>query len=181
MGKYAVILFFIWIVGTIYAFWQFQFKNMGMFIKNGEYREDKMMEELKKDFAVHRRQLYAATIYHILEDDCSCTKNTMKHLESIKTQYGEQNVRNVRILQASDVDLSIINRDVIMASIPATPAVAILNGKGDLAYFGPYSSSMVCGTTGESYIEIILNALLSSGYIRVINLLEFGCYCPAKF
>lgn len=62
------------------------------------------------------------------------------------------------------------------ADIPASPAVAIWNNAGDLAYFGPYSEGAVCNSS-NSFIEPVLDALLDNRPVAAANTLAVGCFC----
>lgn len=62
------------------------------------------------------------------------------------------------------------------ASLPASPAVAIWDRQGRLAYFGPYSEGAVCNSS-NSFIEPILKALLEDRNVSASNTVAVGCYC----
>jgi len=62
------------------------------------------------------------------------------------------------------------------AQIPASPAVAIWDRQGQLAYFGPYSEGAVC-TSSNSFIEPILDALIAEHPVNASNTLAVGCFC----
>ena len=59
---------------------------------------------------------------------------------------------------------------------PASPAVAIWDHEGRLAYFGPYSEGAVC-TSSNSFIEPILEALADGRPVSAGNTLAVGCFC----
>ncbi len=61
--------------------------------------------------------------------------------------------------------------------IPASPAVAIWDRHGHLAYAGPYSIGMVCNSA-NSFVEPILDKLVAGHTVRPRGLLAVGCYCP---
>ncbi len=60
--------------------------------------------------------------------------------------------------------------------LPASPAVAIWDRSGQLAYFGPYSEGAVCNSS-NSFIEPILDALLNNRPVKAANTLAVGCFC----
>lgn len=60
--------------------------------------------------------------------------------------------------------------------LPASPAVAIWDATGHLAYFGPYSEGAVCNSS-NSFIEPILDALLDNRPVNAANTLAVGCFC----
>jgi hypothetical protein len=61
--------------------------------------------------------------------------------------------------------------------VPASPAVAIWDRSGKLAYFGPYSEGLTCNSS-NSFIEPILNALTDDRPVDATHTLAVGCYCP---
>jgi hypothetical protein len=69
--------------------------------------------------------------------------------------------------------------DVLPGSeqIPASPAVAIWDRAGKLAYFGPYSEGLTCNSS-NSFIEPILQALNEGRKVSATHTLAVGCYCP---
>lgn len=60
--------------------------------------------------------------------------------------------------------------------LPSSPAVAIWDREGRLAYFGPYSQGAVC-TSANSFIEPILEALLAGRSVQATHSLAVGCFC----
>ncbi len=61
--------------------------------------------------------------------------------------------------------------------ITASPAVAIWDRQGQLAYFGPYSEGLTCNSN-NSFIEPILQALSNNQSVSAIHSMAVGCYCP---
>ena len=60
--------------------------------------------------------------------------------------------------------------------LPASPAVAIWDRAGQLAYFGPYSEGAVCNSS-NSFIEPVLDALINNRPVKAANTLAVGCFC----
>ena len=60
--------------------------------------------------------------------------------------------------------------------IPASPAVAIWDQQGRLAYFGPYSEGATCNAS-NSFIEPVLQALLEGRPVNATQTLASGCFC----
>lgn len=61
--------------------------------------------------------------------------------------------------------------------ITSSPAVAIWDRQGKLAYFGPYSEGLVCNSQ-NSFVEPILQALKAGRSVDATHTLAVGCYCP---
>ena len=60
--------------------------------------------------------------------------------------------------------------------LPASPAVAIWDSQGQLAYFGPYREGVTCSSS-NSFIEPILEALAAGRRVNASNTLAVGCFC----
>jgi hypothetical protein len=60
--------------------------------------------------------------------------------------------------------------------LPASPAVAIWDTQGQLAYFGPYSEGATCNAS-NSFIEPVLQALLDNRPVNATQTLASGCFC----
>ena len=60
--------------------------------------------------------------------------------------------------------------------LPASPAVAVWDSLGRLAYFGPYSEGAVC-TSANSFVEPVLDALLAGRPVLAPQTLASGCFC----
>lgn len=61
--------------------------------------------------------------------------------------------------------------------ITSSPAVAIWDRQGQLAYFGPYSEGLTCNSS-NSFIEPILLALNDNRAASATHNMAVGCYCP---
>jgi len=60
--------------------------------------------------------------------------------------------------------------------LTVSPAVAIWDRNGQLAYFGPYSQGATCNS-GNSFIEPILQALSEGCSVNATHNMAVGCYC----
>ncbi|TBU98547.1 DUF6436 domain-containing protein [Stutzerimonas kirkiae] len=63
-----------------------------------------------------------------------------------------------------------------MEALPASPALAIWDKDGELAYAGPYSEGLVCNSS-NSFVEPVLDALTSGRKLSLSSNLAVGCYC----
>lgn len=61
--------------------------------------------------------------------------------------------------------------------ITSSPAIAIWDHQGKLAYFGPYSEGLVCNSQ-NSFVEPILQALSANRPVSATHTMAVGCYCP---
>lgn len=120
---------------------------------------------------------------HFWDPSCPCNVGTQQHLVEMMAAYQEtvefyhfpkpgssgqlpkalNSMRHLSSLSGAE-------------ELPASPAVAIWNNHGDLAYFGPYSEGAVCNSS-NSFIEPVLNALLENRPVAAANTLAVGCFC----
>lgn len=122
-------------------------------------------------------------LVHFWEPACPCNAGNQQHLAEIMQEFGDfvdfyhvqkpgtsgqlaKPLRDMRPLQ--DLPGS--------EQLPASPAVAIFNKEGTLAYFGPYSEGAVC-TSSNSFIEPVLEALQQDRSVAAANTLASGCFC----
>ena len=89
--------------------------------------------------------------------------------------YQPASLRNAEA-QAELAALQPIDEMPGSAELPASPAVAIWDREGQLAYFGPYSEGLVCNSS-NSFIEPILEALEAGRKVDASNTLAVGCFC----
>ena len=123
----------------------------------------------------------AITVMHFADGDCPCNRFNLPHVQEIQRHYQQQGVKFISWQQGAEpVQLdgfSINHQTTQLAHVPATPAVAIWSASGDLAYFGPYSSGLLC-SLGDGFAETILDQLPAGHSPQVINTTGVGCFCP---
>ncbi|QEI09258.1 thiol-disulfide isomerase [Pigmentiphaga aceris] len=126
-------------------------------------------------------------LVHFWDPECStCNRETSAHLSYLISMYRRANIDfySVRkpgttgelpaFLQGKLQALDAIDG---MASIPASPFVAIWDAEGRLAFAGPYSLGVVC-TSANSFVEPIIDKLVAGETTEPFGLLAIGCYCP---
>jgi hypothetical protein len=124
-------------------------------------------------------------VVHFWDPACPCNVGNQQHLTELVTRFAAQGVRFHVLQKPGSHGQLPANLDSLQAldnlpgseHLPATPAVAIWDREGKLAYFGPYSEGAVCNS-GNSFIEPILDALNRGRHVQASNTLAVGCYCP---
>jgi hypothetical protein len=125
-------------------------------------------------------------VVHFWDPACPCNVGNQEHLSQLVTQFAGVNgvdfyaVRKPATHGELPASLSAIKplSDLPGANrITASPAVAIWDGQGKLAYFGPYSAGLICNSQ-NSFIEPILLALKANRPISATHTMAVGCYCP---
>lgn len=123
-------------------------------------------------------------VVHFWDPACPCNVGNQQHLGDLVSHFADQGVTFFVMhkpgshgqLPANLSSLKPITRLPGSEQLPASPAVAIWDRQGRLAYFGPYSEGAVCNAS-NSFIEPILKALLDGRPVTASNTLAVGCYC----
>lgn len=186
--KIAYGIFIFWIVFTGIAFWKMQYRNFNLFIKNDKFNEASLVSLLEKDYSrisSNSGNKSGIAVYNFLNPDCICSRYAGAHIQKIVKKYAHYNLtyiyvplKNPGTMQPHDSFVSDNELKEIWETIPSTPAVAIIDKSGKLAYFGPYSADYYCGSESEGYVEKTIDNLLKNGKLKNLNLADFGCFCP---
>ncbi len=124
-------------------------------------------------------------LVHFWDPACPCNVGNQQHLGELVEHFAPLGV-SFHVLQrpgshgqlpANLAALKPLASLPGSEQLPATPAVAIWDRDGHLAYFGPYSEGAVCNSS-NSFIEPILTALNEGRRVQSSNTLAVGCYCP---
>lgn len=124
-------------------------------------------------------------VVHLWDPPCPCNVGNQQHLAELVQRYAARGVSfHVWQKPGSHGQLPAILaglqplRELPGAEhLPASPAVAIWDRDGNLAYVGPYSEGAVC-TSANSFIEPVIEALLAGRPLQSTGTLAVGCYCP---
>ena len=122
-------------------------------------------------------------LVHFWDPACPCNVANQQHLSELTERFG------------SSVDFYALQKPGSHGRLPdtlkiikaldylpgaehisASPAVAIWDRDGRLAYFGPYSEGLTCNS-GNSFIEPILQALSAGRKVEATHTMAVGCYC----
>lgn len=123
-------------------------------------------------------------LVHFWDPACPCNVGNQQHLGELLQAYAPRGVQFYAVQKAGSQGrlpdtlqaLQPLEALAGRANLPASPAVAIWDAQGDLAYFGPYSEGAVC-TSANSFIEPILEALMNGRRVRADSNLALGCFC----
>lgn len=124
-------------------------------------------------------------LVHFWDPACPCNVGNQQHLGELLAHYAAlgvdfyvvQKPGSQGALPANLAALRPLQGVEGMQSLPASPAVAIWDRDGHLAYFGPYSEGAVC-SSANSFIEPVLEALLAGRRVSAAHGLAQGCFCP---
>ena len=123
-------------------------------------------------------------IVHFWDPACPCNVGNQQHLAELLAHFGPLGVRFYAVQKpASQGHLppALAGLESLPGlpgsdQLPASPAVAIWDQQGNLAYFGPYSEGVTCNAS-NSFIEPILAALLDGRPVTTTQTLAVGCFC----
>lgn len=124
-------------------------------------------------------------VVHFWDPQCPCHKETDAHLNYLISLYRFSGVEFYSVQKpGSEGEMLPFLRGKLtplealegMESIPASPAIAIWDQQGRLAYAGPYSEGLVCNSS-NSFVEPILDALSDNRSVSAANTMAVGCYC----
>ena len=126
-------------------------------------------------------------LVHFWDPSCPCNVGNLEHLEQLVQQFGPRGVDFYSVqhresfghLPASLSSIRPLTGLEGADQLPASPAVAIWDTQGALAYFGPYSEDAAC-TSENSFVEPVLNALLGGQKVQATAGLAVACFCDWK-
>ena len=124
-------------------------------------------------------------LVHFWDPACPCNVGNQQHLTEMVEHFSARGVDFFAVQRPGShgqlpATLSSLKTIAVLPGaeqMPASPAVAIWDRGGKLAYFGPYSEGLTCNSS-NSFIEPILNALTDDRPVNATHTLAVGCYCP---
>lgn len=194
---FSSLVMMLWISGTGYAFWWFQVRDLRPFDLQAHQliQEEDLSRSLDGLLAPLQPVANTAYLLHFWQPDCSCNQFNRSHVKTIAEKYQQKNFKLITITRShpeySDQQLTqmakqqfdsivIIDKHKLLSGksrIPASPAAAVIDLNGKLAYFGPYSDSTFCGLGGTDFVERVADLLLSGENPSILNTMVFGCFC----
>ena len=127
-------------------------------------------------------------VVHFWDPDCPCNAETDAHLPYLIGLHRNADVAFYSVQKpGSTGEIAPFLRGRMqplpgiegMGSLPASPALAIWDRDGKLAYAGPYSEGLVCNSS-NSFVEPVLDALTQGRHVSLASGLAVGCYCAWK-
>lgn len=123
-------------------------------------------------------------LVHFWDPACPCNVGNQQHLAELIAHYSPQGVSFYAVQKPGSKGQLPVALGALQTlpglhgseQIPASPAVAIWDRSGKLAYFGPYSSGATCNSS-NSFIEPILAALTAGREVSASNNMAVGCFC----
>lgn len=175
----ATLLLVFWGLAMLCAFWWFEGRYLRSFSNQVAVFEGDRLQ-LPVDMAGPG----AIRVVHFWDSACPCNVGNQQHLADLISLYAPQGVtfhyvRKMGSHGELPSTLSSLQPLQVLAGsehVPSSPAVAIWDRDGRLAYFGPYSEGVTCSSS-NSFIEPILEALLAGRRVNTGNNMAVGCFC----
>lgn len=175
----ASLLILCWAAAMLAAYWWYEARYLRSFSEQTAlfYGEQlRLPDELAGPGPIR--------LVHFWDPACPCNVGNQQHLAEVIERFAPQGVDFYAVqkpgssgqLPTSLSALQALPELTGSAQLPASPAVAIWDRSGQLAYFGPYSEGAVC-TSSNSFIEPILEALVADRPVSASNTLAVGCFC----
>lgn len=169
----------LWLAAMATALWWFQTRYIRPFEPRTELfsgAELRLPAELAGPGAIR--------LVHFWDPGCPCNVGNQQHLGELVQAYAPRGVQFYAVQKAGSHGRLPGNLQALQPlealpgseGLPASPAVAIWDREGRLAYFGPYSEGALC-TSSNSFIEPILEALVAGRPVRADSSLAVGCFC----
>lgn len=192
----------VWLAGSAFGFWWYSAKDLRSFVATAQLGAQRfdgaaLSAELEAAITTHRdnhaQVADPPTVLHFWDPDCPCSRFNQSHVRQLAEHYRAAGVRFLVLdrrtaapldpqrLEASfgpDV-AAFAGRELVAGelAIPASPAAAVFDGTGRLAYFGPYSEGAACLAGNGDFVERTLDKLLAGERPREMNTTAFGCFC----
>jgi hypothetical protein len=175
----ASLLILLWAAAMLAAYWWYEARYLRSFSEQTAlfYGEQlRLPDELAGPGPIR--------LVHFWDPACPCNVGNQQHLAELIERFGPQGVSFYSVqkpgssgqLPSTLSALQPLTELAGSTQIPASPAVAIWDRDGQLAYFGPYSEGATC-TSSNSFIEPILDALSAGRPVNASNTLALGCFC----
>lgn len=175
----AALLAAVWLAGLAAAFWWYEGRYLRPFASQATLFSGAVLQ-LPAPLAGPG----PIRVVHFWDPACPCNVGNQQHLAELLKRFAPQGVRFYAVqkpgsrghLPAVLEGLQPLDSLPGAEQLPASPAVAIWDREGRLAYFGPYSEGATC-SSANSFIEPILDALSAGRTVRADNTLASGCFC----
>lgn len=175
----ASLIALLWIAAMLAAFWWFEARYVRPFDQQTALfagAELRLPAELAGPGPIR--------LVHFWDPACPCNVGNQQHLGELIEHFGPLGVSFHAVQKPGSkgqlpATLSAMQALAPLpgsAGIPASPAVAIWDKQGQLAYFGPYSEGLTCNSS-NSFIEPILETLAAGRPVNASNTMAVGCFC----
>lgn len=184
-------LLLLWLCATVFAFWWFEYRylrpfdtepQIGAVVFDGAGIDSKL-----SSLVPMQPREGGPTVVHYWDPACPCNRFNEDHVKDLIREYGARGVRFVVVTGGTTLSAKRVFSDSAVVGYvdsatqkvlpPSSPAVAVLDQNGEVAYFGPYSVGALCNTNNGGFVERTLNQLLVGEKPKQLSTLGVGCFC----
>jgi hypothetical protein len=159
-----------WLVGTAFAFWQLEWRDIGRFESASAIPVP--VDEAQRWYASQRPATTSpragdAVVVQVVDAECRCNSYNDAHVTDVRERLRDTPVEFRRVERHAGDGL---------AWIASTPAAMVFDAEGRLAYFGPWSDSAWCGSDAR-LVEPVVERLLHGETVLPAPVVAGGCFC----
>ena len=158
----------VWLGACAWSFWWFSLRyvtNFDDYYVNFDGTSFSDIRMLPSDIP--------ARLMHFIDEACPCSHFAKAHIDQLQSEFKQLSQHYFW----PDFPPELKNAFPVGPVVPASPAVAVWDAEGQLAYFGPYSSGAICGS-GTDFVSITISKLTKQLNPHWVNHDVVGCYCP---
>lgn len=191
-------LVIVWLTGSLFGLWWFQQQAVRPFVEasdNPAARNLTLVSEklttLYSRLPSPQTDLNPVTVIHLWNPDCLCNNVSARHTNAIIDAFTSEQLNFVMLAPASTSDQKIkeaqelnpratVIRQQQNDDIPltASPALAVFNPSGKMAYFGAYGFGALCSLSDDDLFTNMVTSLLNGeSYGPFLNIAGSGCFC----
>lgn len=192
----------LWLMAMCYAFWWFLVRDIRSFYPPGQEQfvrfENAQLGKYLNSYLysnnlITNNDQHSAVLIHFWDPSCLCSRFNIQHVQRLIEDFGPDGIRFIVILNDRIPDpeefisqapelfpgaaLIRASQLALPSKVPASPATAILDQHGQLAYFGPYTLGALCLPSGDGLVETVLKSLLAGRQPVPGSIAGSGCFC----
>lgn len=201
LSRLAVGLVVLWLASAAAGFWWFAARDMRPFA--GELAEAEQafaatvaagrLQDWLTDWRQRHPQALrpgGLVLLHFWDPGCPCSRFNNDHVRQLLAAPGSADVQLMVLTSAGAAAAQVqtvfgptvvpVPPDqwqAIATAVPASPAAAVFDGSGRLAYLGPYSEGAACLAGNGDFVEQTLSRLRAGDTPTQLNMTAFGCFC----
>lgn len=150
---------------AILSLWAFEWRWLGAFDESANVPSSTTLVHFENLNALKRKS-GRITVRQYINPSCPCNRYVNKHRRELELEFSGNRVAFEEVNP----------RDLVGVKPSATPAIAIWDEAGNLAYYGAFSNGVLCNAK-TSLIGPVISSLLEGTNPLVLNTNGVGCFC----
>jgi Domain of unknown function (DUF6436) len=185
-------LLIVWLISSVASFWLFELRDWRAFEPAGAAFADLDTAQVESWYRSTTDSMQAPgaparfTLVHLYNPECRCNRFAEPHLKRLADHFQSLGVkfiavpdRTVDVSMPAPAGLPVVvatHSALVAAGVKSSPAALIFDANGRLVYYGPYSDSAWCGSTGNLVEPVLDRALSGLATVRRPRASR-GCFC----